>query len=103
LRSYDEHLTIGDPRCPHALDPRVAKKVYCSVTVDGVPVSVGLISNGTSKLALVPWSFFDFRQVAASLSPAWIRSAVAAHATGERTIVDGPTLALCSYGSLKRP
>jgi hypothetical protein len=35
LRSYDQHLTIGDARCPRGLDRRAAQKVYCTITVDG--------------------------------------------------------------------
>jgi hypothetical protein len=156
LRSYDQHLTIGDARCPRALDRRAAQKVYCTVSVDGVPVSVGVISNDGSHLALVQSSFFDFQGVAGlekaelleqydvtasdvhcpgprfrnlavgatvscyadgsvgrkplnltvyangiiymqkpagSLAPAWMTSAIDAHAAGKRTIVDGPTLA----------
>ncbi len=157
LRSYNEHLTIGDARCPRALDPKGTHKIYCTVTVDGVPVSVGVISGDASNLALVPSSFFDvdslerlekselleqydvtatdvrcpgprFRNLdvgetvscyadgssgrkplsltvyangviymqkpAGSLAPAWMRSAIEAHAAGKRTIVDGPTLAI---------
>jgi hypothetical protein len=157
LRSYDQHLSIGAARCPRALDRRAAQKVYCTVSVDGVPVSVGVFSDEASHLALVQSSFFDFQGVASlekaelleqydvtatdvrcpgprfrnlpigetvscyadgsfgrkplsltvyangviymqkpagSLAPAWMRSAIDAHAAGKRTIVDGATLAL---------
>jgi hypothetical protein len=65
-------------------DCRSCVSCYADGSFGRKPLTLTAYANGVIYM----------QKPAGSLSPAWIRSAVAAHATGKRTIVDGPTLAL---------
>jgi hypothetical protein len=64
VRSFDPKLSVTPATCPSDFNPTATQTAYCTVTVDGKPVSVGLHYDKSKKwLSFVDSSFYELDRV----------------------------------------